>query len=61
MLRKRVHKIFPVNYLTKLKSCSASFPEAQSASFLMSTLSAFQGVFKVSDHNDFILEESDDE
>ena len=39
-------KFFPKNVY--LKACSASFPRAQSASFLISTLNSFQSMLKVS-------------
>ena len=43
--RIQVHKNFLLKMCNYLKVCSASFPRAQSASFLIS----FQGVLKVSD------------
>ena len=42
-----------------LKTCSASFPRGQSASFLISTLNSFQGVLKVSSCSSSCVEVGD--
>ena len=42
-------KLSPENIC--LKACSASFPRAQSASFLMFILNPFRGVLKVSEYS----------
>ena len=41
------HKNLLLKISNYLKTCSASFPRAQSASLLISTLSSFQGVLRV--------------
>ena len=48
-------KFFPKNIY--LKACSASFPRARSASFLISTLNSFQSMLKsaTTTASDFIL------
>ena len=52
-------KFSPEN--TYQKTCAASLPTAQSASFLISALNSFQGVLQASKFraNDSILAESD--
>ena len=46
-------KVFPKNIY--LKACSAGFPRAQRASFLISTLNSFQSMLKVSNYHGYWL------